>query len=147
MPESRLVGGDESLVVRQRVDVDRLAIHIDQRNLGGGGSVRHRLGCRRVNRVHDDRIDARGDEVLDLVELLGHVVLRILNLQIDAVHAFRLLDHAVPQNGQEVVVEQGHGYADVCSKCGAGHERCHGGCENKFLHFFNSSVRVSGGTL
>ena len=34
-------------------------------------SVRHRLGGRGVDRVDDDRVDARGDEVLDLVELLG----------------------------------------------------------------------------
>ena len=137
---------DEGLVVGQRVDVDRLAVHIDQRHAGGGGGIRHRLRGRGVDRVHDDRIDARGDEVVDLVQLLGHVVLRVLDLHRQARRIGLRLD-AVAQHGQEVVVEQRHRHADVRGNCGGGHQRCHGGGDNKFLHFCNSSVRVSGGTL
>ena len=82
VPELALVRGDEGLVVGQRVDVDRLAVDVDQRDAGRRGRVRHRLGGRGVDRVDDDRVDARGDEVVDLVELLGDVVLRVLDLQV-----------------------------------------------------------------
>ena len=65
-------------VVGQGVEVDRLAVHVDERHAGRLRGVGHRLGGRGVDRVHDDRVHAGGDEVVDLVELPGHVVLCVL---------------------------------------------------------------------
>ena len=74
-----------------------------------------------VHRVHDDGVDARGDEVLDLVQLLADVVLRILDLQLDPVEGLGILVHSVPEDRQEVVVEERHADADLLGERRARH--------------------------
>ena len=135
VPEIALVGGHEGLVVRQRVDVDRLAVDVDQRDIGGGGGIRHGLGGRGVDGVDDDRVHARRDEILDLVKLLCNVVLRVLHLDLDAVHALGLLDHAVTKDGQEIVIEQRHRHADLFGEGRRRHEHRDCGAQQILFHF------------
>ena len=123
VPELALVRGDEGLVVGERVDVDRLAVDVDEGHAAAGGGVRHRLGRRGVDGVDDDRVDARGDEVVDLVELLRDVVLGVLDLYLDAVERARVLDEAVAEHGQEVVVEARHRHPDGLGHGGRRQER------------------------
>ena len=127
------VRGDEGLVVGQGVDVDRLAVHIDQRDVRGSGGIRHRLRRRGIDRVHDDRVNARGDEVVDLVQLLGDVVLRILDLHLQAGRIGLRLD-AVAQHGQEVVVEQRHRHADAVRHGGRAHQRGQARSKKRLFH-------------
>ena len=116
VPDFALVRGDEGLVVGQRVDVDRLAVDVDQRHARGCGRIRHGLGGRGVDRVDDDRVHVGGDEIVDLVKLLGDVVLRVLDLHLDPVQGTGILDQSVPEHGQEVVVEPRHRHGDGFSR-------------------------------
>ena len=88
-----------------------------------------------VDRVDDDRVDPGGDEVLDLAELLGDVVLGVLDLQRHAGQGLGVVDHAVAQHGQEVVVELGHRHADLGGEGGAGQHG--GGGERKSKRFMS----------
>jgi len=130
---------DEGLLVRQFVDVDRLAVDIDQRNAGIGGDLRHGDGRVGVDRVDDDRIDAGGDEVLNLALLLGDVVLRVFDLQRHPVQRLGIILHAVAKHGQEVVVEQCHRHADGFRMGGRAQQNGHGGAQNELSHDFSSS--------
>lgn len=58
---------------------------------------------------HDenDRINTRGDELVDLVESARQVVLCVFDLQSHAVHLDRHIDHALAQNAQEGAIKQG----------------------------------------
>ena len=114
----RLVRSHEGLAVGQGVDVDRLAVDIDQRRAGGLGGLGHRLGGRSVDRVDDDRVHAGGYEVVDLVELARHVVLGVFDLDIDAFHSVGLFLNAVAQHGQEIVIKERHRHANVFGHCG-----------------------------
>ncbi len=128
-----LVRGHEGLVVGQRVDVDRLAVDVDERDIRRRRRIGHRLRRRCVDRIHDDRVDTARDEVVDLVELLGDIVLRILDLYAGAVLVGVFLD-AVAQNGQKVVVELGHRHADILGQGGRAHERGKTGRQCDSLH-------------
>jgi hypothetical protein len=89
-----------------------------------------------VDRRHDDRVDARRDEVAHLIELALRVVLRILDLQLDVRHRLRAIRHAVAQDRQEHGVGPGHRDADVLGGGGrhAGEQRDGGGQEDRRFH-------------
>src|SRR5271166_2505373 len=74
-----LVRGDEGGLRTELVDVDRLAVDVDERHAGVGGGLGDGCGRRGVDWVDDDRVDAVGDEVLNLAQLLGDVVLGVLD--------------------------------------------------------------------
>ncbi|ENN84208.1 hypothetical protein RHSP_77195 [Rhizobium freirei PRF 81] len=131
-----LVGCDEGLLVRKAVDVGRLAVDVDERDLGVGSQLGDGSRCVGIDRVDDDGIDLTGDEVLDLALLLGNVVLSVFDLQRHAAHALCIVLHAVAQNGQEVVVEQRHGYADRLSMSSGRQQKRHCRAKNEFLHIF-----------
>ena len=132
-----LVRGDEGGLGTELVDVDRLAVDVDERHAGVGGGLGDGGGRRGVDRVDDDRVDAVGDEVLHLAQLLGDVVLGVLDLQRDARQRLGVIRHAVAQNGQEVVVELVHRHADLGGEGGA---RQHGGGGKRKKHAFHGLV-------
>jgi hypothetical protein len=103
------------------VEVDRLAVDVDQRDLGVLGELAHRSRGVGVDGIDDDRLHAGCDEILDLVELAADIVLRIFDLQLDALLGLGVVLHGVAQDGQEIVVEQGHRYADILRMCGGAH--------------------------
>jgi hypothetical protein len=107
-----LVGRDHRDAGRQLVEVDRLAVHVDERDLRGRhhlGDLRRRVG---VDRVHDDRVDLLRDHVLHLTQLLADVVAAVLDLHRRAVLLRRVAD-TVAQDRQERVVERCHRHADL----------------------------------
>ena len=130
-----LVRRHDRLVVGQRVEVDRLAVHVDQRHAGRRRGIGHRLGGGGVDRVHDDRVHAGGHEVVDLVELAGHVVLRIFDLHVDSVHTVGVFLEPVAQDGEEVVVEERHGDADRLGHCDRGEQGGQAKGQGGFLHW------------
>jgi hypothetical protein len=116
-------------------------VHIDQRHPGRGGGIGHRLGGRSIDRVDDDRIDARGDEVVDLVKLLGHIILRVFDLHRQAGRIGLGLD-AVAQHGQKVVVELCHRHTDALCQRGGAHQAGKSKGDKRLFHFLSSTVGV-----
>jgi hypothetical protein len=104
----QLVRPDERRFRPKRVDVGGLAIDINERNARVGGEFSHRDSRRGVDRIDDDRVDTVGDEVLDLAQLFGNVVFRVFDLHRQVRNRFAVVNHSVPQNGEEVVVELVH---------------------------------------
>ena len=103
-----LVRGHEGGLRTEFVDVDRLAVDVDERHAGVGGGLGDGGGRRGVDGVDDDRVDAVGDEVLDLVHLLRDVVLGVLDLQLHTRKRLRIIGHTVAEHGQKIVVELAH---------------------------------------
>ena len=121
-PGVELVGGDEDHLLRQR-GFDRRAVHVDERDARAGDEFRH-LGRRGlVDGMDNDRIDALGDEVLDLAELAPDVERRILEAQFDSVVAGVEVGHRLAQHGEKGVVEVRHRNPDLRGRCGRGDER------------------------
>ncbi len=100
VPESTSLEATKAPFGAERIDVDRLAVDIDDRDAGIVGELGHRRGGRGVDRVDDDRIDLGGDEVLDLRQLLLHVVIGDFDLDRLVGVRRRLLD-ALAQHRQE----------------------------------------------
>ena len=134
-----LVRGDEGGFGAELVDVDRLAVDIDERHAGVGGGLGDRRGGRRVDRIDDDGVDAVGDEVLNLAQLFGDVVLGVLDLKRDARKRLGVVRHAVAKNGQEVVVKLVHRHANFGGG-GEGGARQHAGCGKRKKYAFHDPV-------
>ena len=132
-----LVRGDEGGLGAELVDVGRLAVDVDERHPGVGGGLGDGAGGRGVDRIDDDRVDAVGDEVLNLAQLFGDVVLGVLDLKRDARKRLGVVRHSVAQNGQEVVVELVHRHADLGGEGGA---RQHAGGGKRKKYAFHGPV-------
>ena len=83
------------------VDIDWLPIDINQWNLGLGSCIRHGLSCRGIDSVYNDRVNARSDEILNLRELVGNVVLCVFKLQLHTRQFARMIGHALGHDGDE----------------------------------------------
>ena len=128
--------GRQSLVGWHTVD-------IHQRHACGCCQSCHLRGCRCVNRVHHNRVHFGSDEVLNLAQLLAHVVVGVFNLKINLL-VFCIGNHAVAQNGKEVVVKFCHRYADLLSHCSAGKHGGRSQCDNNAFHHGSSPPVVPG---
>ena len=135
VPRLDFVRGDESGLRAQSVDVGRLAVDVDERNASVGGELGHGRGRGSVDGVDNDCVDMVRDEVLDLAELLGDVVLGVLDVQSHPWQGFGIVYHAVAQNGEEVVVELVHRYADIGGEGRIRERRCGGEPNQNAFHF------------
>ena len=132
------VRGDEGCLGAELVDVARLAVDVDERHIGVGGGLGDRRGGGRVDRIDDDRGDAVGDEVLNLAQLLGDIVLGVLDLKRHARKRLGVIGHSVAQNGEEVVVEFVHRHPDLGG--GEGGARQHRGGGERQEYAFHGPV-------
>ena len=114
VPEFALVRGDEGLVVGQRVDVDRLAVDVDQRDAGRPRRRPTSPGWREVS-TGLTMIASTPEATKFLIwsSCLATSFCASSTCRFDAVQGLGVLDHAVAQHGQEVVVEQRHRHADL----------------------------------
>ncbi len=103
---------DHNLLRQLRAGL-RAEVDVDQRDARLGGGVGDRLGRGRIGGVDDDRIDAAGDEVLHLAQLLADVALGILDLQVDLADLAGPGLHGVRDLDQELVGGARHRDADV----------------------------------
>ncbi|MGC4001569.1 MAG: hypothetical protein QM767_30560 [Anaeromyxobacter sp.] len=103
----------------------RGAVHGDDRDLGGVGGLDGRDHRGRVGRIDQDDLHLPLDQVLDVRDLLVHLVLRVEDGHVHA-RLLRLRLGAVAERDEERVVERRHREAHgVLGSCGTGqrHER------------------------
>ena len=95
--------------------------------------------ARGVDRIDDDRVDAVGDEVLHLAELLGDVVLGVLDLQRHARLRLGVIGHAVAQTVRKLSSNLSIDTPILAAKAGLD-EHGGGGERNKHAFHFISSL-------
>ncbi|SXZ88427.1 Uncharacterised protein [Klebsiella pneumoniae] len=103
----------------------RTAVHKHQRDPGFGGLIHDRFHRVGIHRVDDNGVHPLADKVLYLLQLLGDIPFRVLDLRFNAIF-FHLFLHRGTQDRQEVIVKQRHRDANGDIFC-HNHRRQHAG--------------------
>ena len=137
----------DALVGLVALVAERLTVDEDAGDAGVNDLVDGGVRGGGLDEVQDDGVHALGDEVVDLVVLLGHVVLAVddghVILDVVGLEALEVVEHLVAVEGHEVVIKLIDGNTDLvglgCCVGGSraqrkNHDQREEQCE-RFFHF------------